>query len=93
MAGITQNDHTAQQQKEASVDLGSRFMWRLWRIMCIINAVPALSLVLISLAETVIVSKIGTISGLFYQGESSWGTCSQAGLGPLGHTWPAWPVE
>jgi hypothetical protein len=39
--------------------------------MCIVNATPALSLVLLSLAETVIVSKIGTISGLFYQGMSA----------------------
>jgi hypothetical protein len=52
----------------AAVDLGARFLQRLWRIFCLINAAPALSLVLISLAETVIVSKIGTISGLFYQG-------------------------
>lgn len=50
------------------VDLGSRFGRRLWRLVCIIHAAPALSLVLVSLAETVIVSKIGTISGLFYQG-------------------------
>jgi hypothetical protein len=69
MTGSRQTDHSAKQQRESSVDLGSRFMWRLWRIMRIINALPALSLVLISLAETVIVSKIGTITGLFYQGE------------------------
>lgn len=57
--------------KQQTVDLGSRFLRRLWRIMCIVNATPALSLVLLSLAETVIVSKIGTISGLFYQGLSA----------------------
>jgi hypothetical protein len=54
--------------KQQTVDLGIRFLRRLWHIMCIVNATPALSLVLLSLAETVIVSKVGTISGLFYQG-------------------------
>lgn len=54
--------------KQQTVDLGSRFLRRLCVILRIISATPALSLVVLSLAETVIVSKIGTISGLFYQG-------------------------
>lgn len=78
---VGQNNHPEQQhssmpcsrqqqkQEALSVDLGRRFLRRLWHLLTIINAAPALSLVLVSLAETLIVSKIGTISGLFYQGE------------------------
>jgi hypothetical protein len=65
----TKQQQDAPHSRVAAVDLGTRFLQRLWRILCLVNAVPALILVLISLAETVIVSKIGTISGLFYQGE------------------------
>lgn len=69
-----------QQQEEAlSVDLGRRFLRRLWHLLTIINAAPALSLVLVSLAETLIVSKIGTISGLFYQGEVAFHSISYWG--------------
>lgn len=65
--------HTAvpqQRPRTAAVDLGGRFLRRLFHLMGIVQAAPALILVLISLAETVIVSKVGTISGLFYQGKS-----------------------
>lgn len=68
MADSRQDHQDTKQQRQATVDLGSRFLRRLGRILYIIDATPALSLVLISLAETIIVSKIGTISGLFYQG-------------------------
>jgi hypothetical protein len=79
-----------QQQQEGSpvsVDLGRRFLRRLWHLLTVINAAPALSLVLVSLAETLIVSRIGTISGLFYQGQNEVlvGFLS-AGLGLRGKT-------
>jgi len=67
----SKSQHTAAPQhgpRAAAVDLGGRFLRRLFHLMGIVQATPALILVLISLAETVIVSKVGTISGLFYQG-------------------------
>lgn len=52
---------------EAPVDLGWLFICRLGHILLAVNAAPALSLLILSVAEAIIISKIGTISGMFYE--------------------------
>lgn len=49
------------------VDLGWAFVRRLWRILALIHAAPAVFLAILAVLEAIIVSRIGTISSAFYQ--------------------------
>lgn len=67
--GFQANNSKAQKAPpaQAPVDLSWHFVLRLCRVLQAVNAAPALSLLVLSILEAVIVSKVGTISGMFYQ--------------------------
>jgi hypothetical protein len=49
------------------VDLGARFGRRVWRLLLLLRAWPALALLPLAAAEAWVVSRVGQISGRFYQ--------------------------
>jgi MFS family permease len=50
-----------------TVDLGYLFLRRLWALLCLARAAPAFILLVVSVAEAAITSKVGAVASQFYK--------------------------
>ena len=64
---LAHTDPADQPPHTHSVDLGYLFLKRLWTLLCLARAYPALILVLASVAEAAITSKVGAVASQFYK--------------------------